>query len=130
MRRYVCLSIFAGLFLSLSMYARAQDSETIDDVRCVVVGLKMGGTEDASQQSAALMLTLYYIGRIDGRVPKLDFETLLAKETVKMTPTEFKNEAKRCGGHLSLKGEQITKIGKDMTELGQKMLDKNNTPSN
>jgi hypothetical protein len=130
MCKYVCLSLLAGFLAIVSVNTQAQDSETIGDVRCVVVGIKIGGTSNAAQQSAGLLLTMYYIGRLDGRVPKLDFEGLLAKEAIKMTALEFKSEASRCGIHLTQKGEQITKIGKDMSELGQKMLDKANTPSN
>lgn len=129
MRKFVPLSLLAGVMAILSITARAQDAETIGDVRCVVVGMKLGGSSNATQQSAGMMLALYYIGRLDGHVPDFDFESLLAKEAMKMTASEFKNEAGRCGGHLTQKGEQITKIGKDISELGQKMLDKATPPS-
>ena len=118
--------MFAGLLILLPAYAQATESDTIEDVRCVVVGMKIGSSGNSTQQSAAMMTVLYYIGRIDGREPALDIEVMLAKEFVKMTPADFRREATRCGGHLTEKGKEITKMGEDMTELGRKMLDKTN----
>jgi len=122
-------SLLGGILVLLPAYAQAPQGETIEDVRCVIVGMKMGSTGNSTQQSAGMMTALYYIGRLDGREPKLDIEVLLAKELVKMTPADFSREATRCGSHLTEKGKEITKIGEDMTELGRKMLDKTSPPS-
>jgi hypothetical protein len=121
-------NVLAGFLFLLPAYAQAPQGDTIEDVRCVIVGMKLVGSGNSTQQSAGMMDALYYIGRLDGREPKLDIEVLLAKEFVKMTPTDFSHEATRCGGHLTEKGKEITKMGEDMTELGRKMLDKTNPP--
>ncbi len=76
------------------------------------------------------MAGLYYVGRIDGRQPKLDIEVLLAKELVKMSAPDFGREASRCEGHLTEKGKELAKIGEDLVELGQKMRDQKNPASN
>jgi hypothetical protein len=122
-------SVLAGLLVLLPAYAQAPQSDTIDDVRCVVVGMWIAGSGNSTQQSAGMMDALYYIGRLDGREPKLDVEALLVKEFVKMTPADFSREATRCGSHLAEKGKEITKMGQDMTELGRKMPDKRDPPS-
>ena len=121
--------VLAGLLALSSVQARAQDVETVSDVRCVVIGMRLAGMADASQQSAGLMLSLYYIGRLDGRVPMLNLEDLMIKELSKMTSSDYNSEAKRCGASLTDKGQQIARIGKEMTERGQKMLTKPSTPA-
>jgi hypothetical protein len=118
----------AGLCVLLPAYAQAPQGGITDDVRCVVVGMKIGASGNPTQQSAAMMTVLYYIGRTDGRDPALDIEVLLAKEFVNMTSADFSREASRCGNHLTEKGKEITRMGEDMTELGKKMLDKANPP--
>ena len=41
----------------------------------------------------------------------------------------YGSEAKLCGAALTDKGQQITRIGKDMIERGQKMQDKPIAPA-
>lgn len=127
MFKYSWTIVLAGLCVLLPAYAQAPQGDTIADVRCVIVGMKLGGSGNSTQQTAGMMTALYYIGRIDGREPALDMEVLLTKEFVKMTAADLSREASRCGSHLTEKGKEITKIGEHMTELG-KMLDKDKPP--
>jgi hypothetical protein len=115
------LGALAGALTLVSAKALAQDAETIADVRCVIVGIRFAGMADAAQHSAGMMLSMYYIGRLDGRVPKLDIEELMIKEISAMTESDYGSEAKRCGGSLTAKGQEVTRIGKDIVERGQKM---------
>jgi len=122
--RNTLLTVLAGALTLSSAQAPAQDPETIADVRCLIVGMKFVGMTDPTQQSAGMMLSMYYIGRLDGRVPKLDIEELMIKQISAMTTADYGSEAKRCGASLTDKGQEITRIGKDMVERGQKMLGK------
>lgn len=120
MRTSSWLLVVAGA-LSLPLQAKAQDAETTADVRCIAVGIRVPAS---LQQSTGTMVVLYFLGRLDGRVPKLDLEDLLTKEISRMTATDYVSEAVRCGGALTLRGQQLVQIGKNMTERGQKMLGK------
>jgi len=119
--RNTLLTVLVGALTLSSVQARAQDAETIADVRCVIVGAKFGAMADPSQRSAGMMLSFYYIGRLDGRMPKLDLEELMIKELSTMTTSDFGSEAKRCGASLTDKGQAISRIGKDIVERAQKM---------
>ncbi len=119
--RNTLLTMLVGALTLCPAQAPAQDAETIADVRCVIVGMKFAGMADPTQRSAGMMLSMYYIGRLDGRVPKLDIEALMIKEISTMTTTDYGFEAKRCGASLTDKGQEITRIGKDIVERGQKM---------
>jgi hypothetical protein len=123
------LSMVAGILILSSLQARAQDTESISDVRCVLVGMKFVQMTDPSLHEAGNMLTMYYIGRLDGRVPSLDIEELIVREVSQMTTADYGSEAKRCGASLSGKGQQITRIGKDIIEREQKMLNKQISPA-
>ncbi len=121
MCRILGLSAFVATILALlPLQVRAQDAGTIADIRCVIVGVSFAGMADQSRQSAGMMLSLYYIGRLNGRVPKLDIEDLLIKEMNAMTPSDYASEAKRCGASLTDKGREITRIGQDISARGQK----------
>ena len=80
--------------------------------------------ENASQRTAGTMLMLYYLGRLEGRNPKFDFEDRLVTNIETMKPSEYESETKRCGTALSEKGQQITKIGKDLSERTPKPSEK------
>ena len=119
MRNSSLAALVAILTLS-STHARAQDAETIADVHCVIVGAVLAGKTDTTQRAAGSLVAMYYIGRLDGRVPKLDLEELMIKESKAMTSSDFAAEAKRCGATLTARGQELTKIGKDMVEQAQK----------
>lgn len=114
------LTVLVGALTLSSAQARAQDAETIADVRCVIVGALLV-QKDATQRSTGMMLSMYYIGRLDGRLPKLDLEELLIKEGNRMTASDIGSEAKRCGASLADKGQELTRIGKDIVEKEKKM---------
>jgi hypothetical protein len=120
--RNTLLTLLMGTLALSSTLAFAQDAETIADVRCVIIGMKLVGMADPAKQSAGMMLSIYYIGRLDGRVPQLDIEELMVKEISTMTASDYGSDAQRCGASLMDKGQEITRIGKDLVERGQKML--------
>jgi hypothetical protein len=121
MWEFTRLSVLVGVLALLSVQARSQAVETITDVRCVVVGMRLAGMVNSPQHSAGMALVLYYIGRLDGRVPKLDIEDLMIKEITRMTNVDYDSETKRCEGGLTKRGQGIAQIGKDLIERGHKM---------
>jgi hypothetical protein len=113
-----------GVLASLSAVpAVAQDMATVADVRCIVAGMRIAGGPASSQQSRGVFMTLYYIGKLDGRGTR-NVNALIASEASKMTEVEYVAETKRCEAGLTEKGHQITQIGKDLIELEKNMQDK------
>ena len=119
LRNYLRNALVLGLALAPKLLS-AQEGVNIADVRCVVVGMKLAGTANSSAQSRGFLLTLYYIGRLDGRSPKLDVEHLIIEETRRMADADYASEEKRCGEALVAKGQQITEVGKHLVESGKK----------
>jgi len=114
-------TMLVAILSLLSTEALAQDAETIADVRCLVIGTSLLGSADAEQQSAGMILSMYHIGRLDGRMPKLDLENLLIHESEIMNDSDYRSEGKRCAAGLKDKSHELARIGKDMRERAQKM---------
>lgn len=106
---------------ALPLAALAQDADTVADVRCVAVGMRNAALPDSREKSTGLLMALYFIGRLDGRDPKLDLEASLEAQLSKMTAADFAAEGARCGSVLSTKGAQITHVSQDLIKpLGGK----------
>lgn len=112
------LFAFGVALASVPFQIMAQDADITADVRCVAVGLRAGELPDSRQKSTGLLMALYFIGRLDGRNPKLDLQTLVIAQLAKMSSADFDSEAVRCGNDLTTKGQQITKIGQAL-QLGK-----------
>jgi hypothetical protein len=89
------------------------------DIRCVVTGMQIAGTGDSPQQARGIYMTLYYLGRVDGREKKLNTEELIVAQANSMTTADYASETKRCEAGLAEKGQQITQIGRDLAERGK-----------
>jgi hypothetical protein len=113
-KKYLASVALSAALVVAAVPAQAQDADNIADIRCVAVGIRFAELPDSHQKSTGTLLVLYYIGRLDGRAPSLDIETLLAQQIAKMSDADYGVEATRCGKWLAVKGEQITHIGEDM----------------
>jgi hypothetical protein len=56
---------------------------------------------------------------LDGRAPDTEVEGLIEREAEKMTAAEFRSNAVRCGKALTLKGQEIQRIGADLSRKAQ-----------
>jgi hypothetical protein len=107
------------LVLLLFSPSYAQDAETAADVRCLVVGIQMSRSLDATQRASGSMVVMYYLGRLDKALPGPNLEQLIANEASQISATEFKAEATRCGKSLVEKGQLLQRIGNDLTIRGK-----------
>lgn len=128
MRKLFCLFSLLPTIVGPSYAAEEQSPETIADVHCLAVGLRILQSPDPAQKNAGLLETLYYLGRLDGRTPTLGLEDLIAQDIEKMNDAAFRAEAVRCGNHLTVRGQQLTEIGEHLTKRGQ-ALQQQPTPS-
>jgi hypothetical protein len=91
-----------GLLGLIPIQGRTEDLDIRGDVRCLVVGMRFTALSDATYKSAGMILSMYYFGRLDAHVPKLDIENLIVKEVTTMTPPDYSSEAMR--GHFDGQG--------------------------
>lgn len=119
MRTHRSLAILIAILALPSMRVVAQDATTTADIRCVVVGMQMSGSVNSPLQPRGILLTLFYLGRLDGRVPELDIESLLIEQAGKMSDADYASEGRRCDAGLTQKGQQIIELGKHLIERGK-----------
>lgn len=105
------------VILNCCTKVQAADADTINDLRCVIVGAELSASPDSSQKFTAAMLMSYYLGRLSGRSPSLDVEDLIRREIVRMTPADFTSETRRCNNALAAKGKEVGRIGEDLARL-------------
>lgn len=93
---------------------RPAGPQTVADAQCMVVGARLAASSDPQQRMPGQMILMYYLGRIDGRSPNADLETLIKNETQRMTISDLQNAASRCGKEFSARGDEVVRIGKSL----------------
>ncbi|HTC51394.1 MAG TPA: hypothetical protein VK700_05615 [Steroidobacteraceae bacterium] len=120
-KKWLICILAASAGPSLVYAAPAQDPETAADVRCIAVGFRMAQADNPQVKSAGQLLTLYYLGRLEGHTTQGNVEDLIIEQVTKMDEPAFHSEATRCGSGLTAKGQQLTKISQDLAKLGQQL---------
>jgi hypothetical protein len=104
----ICLAIAATPALSVG--EDSSDGPSTADVKCLVVGLAMSQSSNQGQASAAPLVSLYYLGKIDGRDPNLDLERNLGQLSRSMTQADIRSAAARCSVELEKRSESLRAI--------------------
>ncbi len=110
--RKIGLLLVLLLGVSLHRAALADDSEVADDVRCIYVGVQAVQSDDPAVQQSAIVVSMYFLGRLEVIAPHADLEELLFKESPMMSkPSVFQAQASRCGLMLKEKGKMMQQVG-------------------
>jgi hypothetical protein len=97
----------------------ANDDATEADVRCVVVAMRMGSSDNPQMKTAGMIASMYFLGRVDSRNPDLDLETRIIDDLDKMTPEDLRAASLRCSEILTARGAALKSMGEDMIRKGQ-----------
>ena len=112
---------------TLVMTGPALADETIDDVHCFIVAIRMADSKEPAIQTSGLMGQLYWMGKLDGRTPGLDMETAVMAELPKMLGDLFQSESQRCGKELRERGKAEVEMGQDMQKRAAEILKQENS---
>jgi len=102
--------------------AAAQTDPALDaDLRCALVGLSLAGLNGATpeQQQAGTLVSLFYIGRLQGRAPSINLESEIEALSGRVTPTEMQAEGQRCGAEMTAVGQSLIAMGQNMQRRAQ-----------
>lgn len=119
MLRGWAIMIMVTACVSVGAKARAENTATDADVQCIVVGARISESADPRQRTSGEMLLTYFLGRIDGRSPNVDLETLIVREARRMSPADITRAAHRCGKEFSARGPEMVRIGKALVRSGK-----------
>jgi hypothetical protein len=122
MRRFVFPVAMAFAMIMPVAQSAARDDITTDDVNCYVVYMTTAASKTGAEQSAAYIGLMYWLGRLDGRTPKLNFKNRVLSALPKLTKEKYESEARRCGSELMRRGNAITQMGKDVSQKGSRNL--------
>jgi len=80
----------------------------------MVIGAHLSASSDPQQRVPGQMILMYYLVRIDGRSPHTDLTGLIQSQTQRMSESDLKAAANRCGKEFSARGEDIVRLGNSL----------------
>jgi hypothetical protein len=66
------------------------------------------------QAESVAIVSQYFLGRIDARMPRLDLEEAIASEGEAMTEAEVKSLIVSCSTTVESRGKDLVKIGENL----------------
>lgn len=102
----------ALMLASLPIAAGAAVAEdNARDMRCLILATHLSTSDKPEQKTAGQMAAQYYLGRIDGRSPNVNLETLLREQASSMKPEERQSILSACGNEIMARSKQVQEIG-------------------
>jgi hypothetical protein len=98
MFRSVLAAAAFGLALSIPVRADEPPQGAVNDVRCLVVGLRFANSSNnATVAYAGKIVASYYFGRIKAEAPNLNVQDQVDHEAAAMSGDAIAAESTRCG---------------------------------
>jgi hypothetical protein len=94
--------------------AAAQDTATQNDIQCVAALSVAASQAKGDKLTGLAMITFYFVGRLDGRVPTLDLENELAHVAKDLTDAKVKTLLADCGAQYLRRANEMQAIGKSL----------------
>jgi hypothetical protein len=119
-KRTLCGIVIAMSFVTVVPAAAANaDDSLLADVQCLLVGTRLESASNGQLRLSGTLLTMYFLGRIDGRAPTADLQKLVLEEATKTSADGLRSAMRRCGKELSARGAEVTQIGKNLQKQGR-----------
>ena len=125
--KFLAASLMGFFVLSPLAEAGPAIDDTASDVRCLIAYMQISSSSDPKLQTAGMIGTMYWLGRLDGRAPGINLESQIISEMKTMVGDRFRAEARRCGEILVAKGKVTTDMGRDLVKKGQEGLQGENS---
>ena len=119
----LCLAALAALSLGGAAWAQDDDedksshkAENRADVRCILAMAVM--RKNPQYENWGGLGMLYFTGRLEGRMPKLNLASAIRREVSQMRPAEYNDEVKRCSDLLTERNTSLRALGAQMQPRG------------
>ena len=109
----VALAISSALVATVPALAQSDDAT---DLRCFVVASVLMNSSDRSQRAAGVIGSLYFMGRLDGRSPGLDWNKRLTAEMAAMSGSDLSTVSATCGAIMTAQGRRLGEMGKQVQD--------------
>jgi hypothetical protein len=127
MNNSIRLLALAALIAVSSTAHALEATPPIPDIRCLIVGSRLGGSDNDKQRAAGQLLAMYAMARLD-EFSAREIEDAMFKESLVLTPSDLQSETTRCGKILMEKGQEMTQIGTNLVRRGKEINDKQAAP--
>ncbi|HEX4196207.1 MAG TPA: hypothetical protein VHZ26_02070 [Caulobacteraceae bacterium] len=85
-------------------------------MRCFAVASVLMNSSDRNQRAAGLIGSLYFMGRLDGRSPTLDWNKRLTAEMAAMSGSDLTAASAACGAIMAAQGRRMGEMGKEVQD--------------
>lgn len=101
---------FSAAFAAAIPVAAQSDDAT--DLRCFVVASVLMNSSDRNQRAAGIIGSLYFMGRLDGRSPGLDWDKRLTAEMAALSGSDLSSVSATCGAIMAAQGRRMGEMDK------------------
>ncbi|MGH7212139.1 MAG: hypothetical protein ACREF1_11840, partial [Acetobacteraceae bacterium] len=98
--------------VALAGWAHADDPRTTQDIRCVIVGATLAGSDDPQLKQLGTMSVLYFWGRLQGRQATANIDARILDEEGRMSAAEITSEARTCEALVTAAGQDLQDVSK------------------
>lgn len=115
-----------GLLAAAAIAAPQPSMAEDPDLRCMIAMsyslalIDEGGAEaNAEERSGLVALVMYYIGKIDGRIPDFDYAREVSRlvQTSGYEDTGLVKDLARCGQEAQDRGKELQELGKQIQDV-------------
>ncbi len=110
--------VSAAMLVAIATSAQGQQptEDVAADVRCLVVSLRLIHSENPVLRVGGQQAELYWVGRLDGRAPGADLQSLVSAADHEMNEAKALTETKRCSRELAARELQMPEVGNQIVQ--------------
>lgn len=97
--------------------AHASPAEDAADTRCLLLAAELANDADPEVAEGALLMSQYYLGRIDGRRADADLEALMLREIGVMLAPDKEETITACSDQMVARSQALQAAGE---RIGQR----------
>ena len=90
-----------------AVQAQAQDADSDGDVKCLVLGIELSADPDTSLQMPGQFTALYFMGRLNGRMPAPELQAKILATANSITQADIPAIAQSCTTTLGGVGKTL-----------------------
>lgn len=119
----ICYGSLAGAMPTFAhlpvVMTRPGLNRTRADIQCLIVGARLSESASPTVKLSGGMVMTYFLGRLDGRTPDANIESLIIEELRTMTSGDVAEASRRCTDEFSKRGVEFEKIGNALVRNGR-----------
>ena len=121
-----------GLFAAAAAATQQPAPQIVSDpdLRCMVaLSITLGGMEDGAieaaddEKSSVLALVMYFVGKIDARLPDFDYATEVTRlvQSPDYAGNILPDDLERCSDEAAARGQTLIELGEQLKDLAPLM---------